>query len=81
MRQLDGALRLLFPEISMWLRSWEEVGIGDFIGIQTSAWVCNPNLSWAKGDPNPLAPVGGNFAAWTILTASSAVYKRGTMIP
>ena len=47
----------------------------------TSVGLGPPNFSIGKGEPKPLVPAGGNFADWTSFLASSAVYKRGTMMP
>ena len=52
-----------------------------FACCRYSVVVCPPNFSIGNGDPNPLDPLGGNFAESTSFFASSAVYRRGTMIP
>lgn len=46
-----------------------------------SCVVCPLNFSIGNGDPKPRWPTGGNLADVTNLTASSAVYRRGTMMP
>lgn len=52
-----------------------------FACCKYSCVVCPLNFSIGNGEPKPRWPTGGNLADLTSLIASSAVYRRGTMMP